>query len=442
MRPLTGIVFALVLLVSSVHAQTESSQAAPPQTARQALIEMLFGQAPNHLEKHLPEVTRQAFENLKGAGGQSFLGEFSMFAKQAEQGKDKFEIFDTGPTLFTAKDLPGGNYEKMDVTVERDDLTGDEDQIELAMHMTRGGKEEALPFILRITFSMKMESDVWRLNEIGLGVRLPLADPAFLKSLLERQRSQNEQMAIWSMRSVLSAEKSYQASQGSYACTLSALGSASKETGAAHRAYLYDSQLASGKKNGYIFAISGCNTSHYQLIAEPAVPDSGQRAFCSDESATVRASADGKASTCLSSGEVAEDSGLIFGARGPVAVEVPANARPIVGAAPQSHVASGTLPAERIRVSQGVATGLIISKVAPVYPEEARTAKIQGSVVLKAMINQTGDVVSLDLVSGHPLLAPAAMDAVRQWKYRPYLLNGKAVAVETQITVNFTLTKD
>jgi protein TonB len=58
------------------------------------------------------------------------------------------------------------------------------------------------------------------------------------------------------------------------------------------------------------------------------------------------------------------------------------------------------------------------------------------------MINQTGDVVSLDLVSGDPLLAPAAMDAVRQWKYRPYLLNGKAVAVETQITVNFTLTKD
>jgi len=435
MRSLTGIVFALVLLVSSVHAQTESSQVAPPQTARQALIEMLFGQAPNHLEKHLPEVTRQAFENLKGAGGQSFLGEFSMFAKQAEQGKDKFEIFDTGPTLFTAKDLPGGNYEKMDITVERDDLTGDEDQIELAMHMTRGGKEEALPFILRITFSMKMESDIWRLNEIDLGVRLPLADPAFLKSLLERQRSQNEQMAIWSMRSIVSAEKSYQAAQGSFACTLSALGSGSKGTGVAHRAYLYDPQLASGKKNGYIFAISGCDTSHFQLIAEPAVPDSGQRAFCSDESATVRASADGKASTCLSSGEVAED-------KGPVAVEVPANARPSVGAAPQSHVASGTLPAERIRVSQGVATGLIISKVAPIYPEEARTAKIQGSVVLKAMINQTGDVVSLDLVSGHPLLAPAAMDAVRQWKYRPYLLNGKAVAVETQITVNFTLTKD
>ncbi len=58
---------------------------------------------------------------------------------------------------------------------------------------------------------------------------------------------------------------------------------------------------------------------------------------------------------------------------------------------------------------------------------------------MKALINQTGDVESLSLISGHPLLAPAAMDAVKQWKYRPYLLNGKAVNVETQITVNFAL---
>jgi protein TonB len=60
-------------------------------------------------------------------------------------------------------------------------------------------------------------------------------------------------------------------------------------------------------------------------------------------------------------------------------------------------------------------------------------------VVLRALINQTGDVESLSLVSGHPLLAPAAMDAVKQWKYRPYLLNGKAVAVDTEIQVNFAL---
>ncbi len=61
--------------------------------------------------------------------------------------------------------------------------------------------------------------------------------------------------------------------------------------------------------------------------------------------------------------------------------------------------------------------------------------------MLKALINQTGDVESLELVSGDPMLAPAALDAVRQWKYRPYLLNGNAVYVETQVTVNFALSE-
>jgi protein TonB len=58
---------------------------------------------------------------------------------------------------------------------------------------------------------------------------------------------------------------------------------------------------------------------------------------------------------------------------------------------------------------------------------------------LKALINETGDVVNVELISGDPLLAPSAVDAVKQWKYRPYLLNGKPVAMETQVTVSFTL---
>jgi len=87
---------------------------------------------------------------------------------------------------------------------------------------------------------------------------------------------------------------------------LSALRGAGKESDAVTHPYLYDSELADGKKNGYIFAISACDASHYKIVAEPAVPDSGQRAFCSDEGGAVRASADGKAMTCLSSGEAVE----------------------------------------------------------------------------------------------------------------------------------------
>lgn len=104
-----------------------------------------------------------------------------------------------------------------------------------------------------------------------------------------------------------------------------------------------------------------------------------------------------------------------------------------------SSLAVSQVPQGRARVSQGVMSGMIDKKVEPVYPPLARQARIQGVVTLRAQISKTGDVVNLQLVSGHPMLAPAAIEAVKQWKYRPFLLNGEAVDVETDITVNFTL---
>jgi len=94
---------------------------------------------------------------------------------------------------------------------------------------------------------------------------------------------------------------------------------------------------------------------------------------------------------------------------------------------------------QRVRVSQGVSTGLLIRKVNPNYPPLARQARIQGTVVLHAVISKDGSIEGLTLVSGHPMLAPAAIDAVKQWKYKPYLLNGEPVEVDTEVVVNFTL---
>jgi protein TonB len=94
---------------------------------------------------------------------------------------------------------------------------------------------------------------------------------------------------------------------------------------------------------------------------------------------------------------------------------------------------------QRVRVSQGVSQGLLIRKVQPVYPPLARQARIQGQVVLQAQISKQGTIENLQLVSGHPMLAPAAIEAVKQWRYKPYFLNGEPVEVDTQITVNFTL---
>jgi periplasmic protein TonB len=94
---------------------------------------------------------------------------------------------------------------------------------------------------------------------------------------------------------------------------------------------------------------------------------------------------------------------------------------------------------QRVRVSQGVTQGLLIRKIQPNYPPLARQARIQGSVLLQAVISKEGAIENLRLISGHPMLAPAALEAVKQWRYKPYILNGEPVEVETQITVNFTL---
>ena len=94
---------------------------------------------------------------------------------------------------------------------------------------------------------------------------------------------------------------------------------------------------------------------------------------------------------------------------------------------------------QRVRVSSGVSTGMLVRKVPPSYPPLARQARIQGTVILQATISKEGSIENLQLISGHPMLAPAAIEAVKQWKYKPYLLNGEPVEVETQVQVNFTL---
>lgn len=95
---------------------------------------------------------------------------------------------------------------------------------------------------------------------------------------------------------------------------------------------------------------------------------------------------------------------------------------------------------QRVRISQGVTKGLLIHRVEPSYPTLARAARVQGDVVLSAVIDVNGQITNLQLVSGHPMLVPAALEAVRQWRYKPYLLNGTPVEVETTITVIFSLT--
>ncbi len=89
--------------------------------------------------------------------------------------------------------------------------------------------------------------------------------------------------------------------------------------------------------------------------------------------------------------------------------------------------------------TSSIMEGSLIHRVQPVYPPLARSVRVQGSVVLAAVISKAGTIENLRVISGHPMLVPSAIDAVSQWRYRPYILNSEAIEVETQITVNFFL---
>lgn len=92
---------------------------------------------------------------------------------------------------------------------------------------------------------------------------------------------------------------------------------------------------------------------------------------------------------------------------------------------------------EYVRVSQGVSQELLLTKVTPVYPAAAKANHVQGAVALVLLVGKDGTVTDVQLQSGPPELASAAMDAVRQWRYRPYQLLGRAVQVQTTVLVNF-----
>jgi protein TonB len=92
----------------------------------------------------------------------------------------------------------------------------------------------------------------------------------------------------------------------------------------------------------------------------------------------------------------------------------------------------------RIRIGGNVAAANLVDRVLPLYPQEAREAKIQGVVILDAVINREGRVDSLKVIAGHPLLTQSAVDAVKQWRYNPTMIEGAPVEVQTTITVTFS----
>jgi periplasmic protein TonB len=128
------------------------------------------------------------------------------------------------------------------------------------------------------------------------------------------------------------------------------------------------------------------------------------------------------------------DEGGVPGGTGKSRIGVFNSIAPAVEVAPPPPPA----PSHPLRISHW-SEGNLIYRVQPIYPPLARQARIQGPVELRAIISKEGTIENLVVLRGHPMLVPAAIDAVRRWRYRPYLLNSEPIEVETEITVNFVL---
>ena len=239
------------------------------------------------------------------------------------QGKN-LQTFETGPVLFSSEDAKTG--QKTEVSVVHDGLHGDVDDLVVAFQVYKDGQPQLTVYRPQLTLSMKQEESVWKLNEISFTVHLPLADPEFLKALTEKMTPQvtsktsftprteqatpapgSDAMVLGAMRSILTAEVTYAANYPNIGvtCTLSDLDGFGGGQPNEHQAMLISSSLASGKRYGYVFTLSGCNGSPataFHLTAVPSGNTFGRKTFCADQSAVIKASDNGKAAACLASG--------------------------------------------------------------------------------------------------------------------------------------------
>ncbi|MGA7765863.1 MAG: hypothetical protein WCA27_06520 [Candidatus Sulfotelmatobacter sp.] len=295
--------------------------AAAPQTPRQALIEMFFSKTPGSFIRHLPLATRGTLEK---AGALATLQQYSVLASQLQTQGHTVKTFDSGPVLLTGEDPKIG--QKVEITVQNEALRRDQDDIELSFRVYKNGEAKATPFMPQMTFSMKQEAQVWTLNEISVTIHLPLADPDFLKAITEKMKPQSaasgtftpraditveaggsDANVVAAMRTILTAEVTYFSSYPTvgYTCSLSSLDGFGGGERNEHQAMLINSGLASGKRYGFVFGISGCSgtpATSFQLTASPNGNSLGRKAFCADQSGVIRSSNDGNPATCLASG--------------------------------------------------------------------------------------------------------------------------------------------
>jgi hypothetical protein len=308
-------VLVLAVFTSTFLAAQPQAPAPPPQTARQALIEMITG-GQQGVMKHL---TVEMQKSLDGAGKNKSAQSFAVFDQMKSASSD-FQVFETGQVLFATSDAK--NNEKFEIHVDSDDLSGETEDIDISFHQFRDGIEQDIPYgtvLSRFTIGMKRQANVWRLNEISVNIKVPVGDPKLVEKFgngmpgmiggkigagstgkpeKPRESGLRETTELVGMAELTFARIHPEVG---FTCTLSDL--------AKFNSFNLDPRIFSGEPyHGYKFTLSGCQdkpSGSFRLTAEPVSPAAGARAYCTDATNNVRSSDDGLGSSCLASGKLA-----------------------------------------------------------------------------------------------------------------------------------------
>ena len=323
---------AVLFFAISVSALFAQQPAPPPQTARQALLEIITG-GQQAAMRHL---TVEMQQSLKAKGNKGFAQDLAVF-DQIKAGSAAFQIFETGDVLLSFNE-PGTN-DKLEVHVDSDDLSGETDNIDLSFHQLRDGVEQDTPYtdlLSHFTLGFKRQENIWRLNEIAVGIKVPVGDPAWLDKMNksmngdgmvgakiptggsgkpEPQMSADQTVMMLGMAEEAYAQRHPEAG---FTCSLTELGNA--------LSFGVDERVFKGEPfNGYKFSLSACQgkpIESFHVIAEPVAPGAGAKAYCTDATRNIRSSDDGRGSTCLTSGHTTERAEVGVGGLNSVGVDV------------------------------------------------------------------------------------------------------------------------
>ena len=304
-------------------AGTAQQKTEAPQSARQALIEMFFG-GDEAFKKHLTiEVQAKVSESLKAAAPPGSNPLQALTTAKA-MGGDNFESFAAGPILFSFNNPQ--RHERLEIRVDSDEIRGDEDNMQLSLHAVRNGVDQDTPIGLRLELAWKQQQGVWRLNNLMVSVNLPVGDPRILdkstwippviSSLGEAKPAPaptpdpNAPPKISPARSVrlIGLAEGFYAKKHpdiGFTCFLRELVNVGRGSDNGEVYKFIDPEFADGTYNGYKFTLSGCTGKPVKAFKVTAEPLNGSgRAYCSDASLELRASEDGRGSSCLAAGKL------------------------------------------------------------------------------------------------------------------------------------------